>query len=196
MTTNIYVLQLEGGKWYVGKSNNIVSRLKEHLSGTGSVWTKKYRPISVHKTLENVSAFEEDKVTKEYMAKYGIDRVRGGTYVAETLDPAQVDSLNKEIWAATDCCTNCGRKGHFVKDCVAKTDVNGGFINPTSLKFIGGGFKGGDPVGAASFDYVWECGVCKREFLRENECLAHERGCRPVYANPFRPMNIKNGHFG
>ena len=76
------------------------------LNGTGSTWTKQYKPIQLETTYENVSPFEEDKVTKEYMAKYGIERVRGGTYVAEMLETSQLDSLKKEIWAATNCCPN------------------------------------------------------------------------------------------
>jgi branched-chain amino acid aminotransferase len=100
MTTNIYILRLEGGKWYVGKTNNVIQRLQEHLNGTGSTWTKKYKPISLEKTLENVSPFEEDKVTKEYMAKYGIDRVRGGTYVTETLEQAQIDVVRENKLAS------------------------------------------------------------------------------------------------
>ena len=45
--TNIYILRLEGGKYYVGKSDNPTKRYQEHLNGSGSAWTKKYPPISV-----------------------------------------------------------------------------------------------------------------------------------------------------
>ena len=123
--TNIYVLQLEGGRYYVGKTNNVMKRYQEHLNGEGSAWTKRYRPVSLVKTIENVSPFEEDKITKEYMSKYGVDKVRGGSYVEVNLSEFQKEALNMEIWAAKDCCTQCGRKGHFVKDCHAATDVSG-----------------------------------------------------------------------
>jgi len=123
-TTNIYVLSLEGGRYYVGKSHNIYSRYQEHLNGNGSSWTKKYRPVSLVKTLENVSPFEEDKVTKEYMARYGIDKVRGGSYVEVELSEFQREALKKEIWAAKDLCMNCGRAGHWAKNCRARTEVS------------------------------------------------------------------------
>ena len=71
--TNIYVLRLAGGNFYIGKSNNIMSRYQDHLSGNGSDWTRKYKPVALDKTFDNVSPFEEDKITKEYMSKYGID---------------------------------------------------------------------------------------------------------------------------
>jgi hypothetical protein len=78
--------------------------------------------------IENISPFEEDKITKEYMSKYGIDKVRGGSYVEVELSPFQIDALQKEIWAANDLCTKCGRSGHFVKDCYAKINGRGDYV--------------------------------------------------------------------
>jgi predicted GIY-YIG superfamily endonuclease len=69
--TNIYILRLEGGKYYVGKSEDVINRYQQHMNGGGSSWTRKYKPISLEKTIENASPFEEDKITKEYMSKYG-----------------------------------------------------------------------------------------------------------------------------
>ena len=128
-TTNIYVLRLEGGRYYIGKSDNIMNRYQQHINGSGSAWTRQYRPVSLEKIIENVSPFEEDKITKEYMSIYGIDRVRGGSYVEIELSEFHTDALNMEIWAAKDLCTNCGRPGHFVKNCHAKTDVSGNRID-------------------------------------------------------------------
>jgi predicted GIY-YIG superfamily endonuclease len=126
--TSIYVLRLQAGKFYVGKSENPMRRYQEHLEGKGSSWTRKYRPLKVEKILENASPFDEDKVTKEMMAKHGIENVRGGSYVTETLDDVQEEALLREIWGAKDCCTQCGRKGHFIADCHARTDVLGNLL--------------------------------------------------------------------
>lgn len=79
--STIYVLRLEGGRYYVGKSDHVMKRYQQHLEGSGSAWTRKYPPVSLEKTIEHASPFEEDKVTKEYMSRYGMDKVRGGSYV-------------------------------------------------------------------------------------------------------------------
>ena len=104
----------------MGKSDNPAERFVQHMNGKGATWTKIHKPVKVLQVIENASPFDEDKNVKEMMAKYGIDKVRGGTYVQESLSEAQEESLKKEIRAATDCCIRCGKKGHFVANCRIK----------------------------------------------------------------------------
>jgi len=122
--TTIYILELQDGNYYIGKTSNVIQRYQQHLNGDGSAWTRAYPPISLVKTIENASAFDEDKVTKEYMAKYGIDKVRGGTYVQINLSIAHKQVLQKEIWSAKGVCTGCGKHGHFIKDCYTNKTMN------------------------------------------------------------------------
>lgn len=159
--TNIYVLRLEGGNFYVGKANNIMNRYQQHMSGKGSAWTRKHKPIALEKSFDNVSSFEEDKITKEYMAKYGIDKVRGGSYVETVLSDFHIDALKMEIWGANDLCTQCGRKGHWAKDCVAKTDVSGNKIEYEEEE-----------------EDVWGCEYCDRTSTTAFGCGVHEKSCK------------------
>jgi hypothetical protein len=53
-----------------------------------------------------------------------MDKVRGGSYVNVELDDFQKQSINTEIWGAKDLCTQCGRAGHFVKDCYSEFFLN------------------------------------------------------------------------
>ena len=115
--TNIYVLRLEGGRYYVGKTTNVMKRYEEHLNGEGSAWTRKYKPISVHRVFENASPFDEDKITKEYMNQFGVDNVRGGSYVEIVLSDFHKQALQMEMNTAKGLCIRCGRGGHFMKDC-------------------------------------------------------------------------------
>jgi len=121
--TSIYILRLKGGKYYVGKSDNPLQRYQEHLEGCGSTWTCNHKPVDVVKVIPNASPFDEDKYVKEYMAKYGIDNVRGGSYSQIHLNEEQIIAIEREIRGATDTCMRCGREGHFAHDCYARTDV-------------------------------------------------------------------------
>ena len=123
--TNIYILRLEGGRYYVGKTENVTKRYQQHIEGKGSAWTKKYPPLALVKTIEGASGFDEDRYVKEYMETYGIQNVRGGSYVQIELSDFQKENLKTEIWGSTNKCTQCGRDGHFIKDCYAKKDVTG-----------------------------------------------------------------------
>ena len=130
----IYIIKLEKGKYYIGKTRNIEKRWEEHLTGNGSGWTKKYKPTSLITTIKSTSQFDEDKYVKEYMAKYGIDNVRGGTYSNIVLDANSIAVLEKEIWHSKNLCTRCGRDSHYIKECYAKTDVDGAIIDEATDK--------------------------------------------------------------
>lgn len=126
MATTVYVLALEGGKYYVGRTNDPQRRIEAHRTGRGAAWTRLHKPLpDVEQLIPAASAFEEDKVVKEYMLKYGIANVRGGVYSNIELTAEQTKLLNIELWGAEDRCIRCGRASHFVRNCYARTDING-----------------------------------------------------------------------
>ena len=151
MVTTIYVLKLHGDKYYVGRTCNY-KRVNDHFHGYGSEWTRLHRPICVVRKQETDSAFEEDKVVKEMMAQYGVENVRGGSYVEVILNETQIETLQTEIWSAKNLCSRCGRSGHFIKDCYAKTVIT--------------------DVGQ------WCCEYCEKPFKSEYQATLHEKGCR------------------
>jgi hypothetical protein len=121
MPITIYVLKLKYGKFYVGKTSDVVTRVFEHFaqdaSSKASSWTSKYSPISIEDIIENCDDFDEDKYTKIYMAKYGIQNVRGGSYTQIVLREDQIDHLITEIRGAHNACYFCGSDAHYINDC-------------------------------------------------------------------------------
>jgi predicted GIY-YIG superfamily endonuclease len=161
--TSIYVLRLEGGRYYVGKSDNVMKRYEEHLNGAGSAWTTRYPPVTLVKTINSVSAFEEDKTVKEYMAIYGIDMVRGGSYVTEALSTAQRSALQQEIWSAQDRCSRCGSPGHWVSTCTVRPPST---VLPSQQQPKGGGYH------VVQHQSVGKCFRCGRPGHYVADCYA------------------------
>ena len=82
----LYLLPLENGNWYVGTTDNLDRRYKEHAGGEGAAWTKLHKPQSKDKmrawTIPYFSLFQveqmEDVLCKTMQDKFGLNNVRGG----------------------------------------------------------------------------------------------------------------------
>lgn len=122
-TVSIYILQLNNNKFYVGKTHNIFIRYKQHLNGNGSFWTKKYKPIYIDKLIEECDDYDEDKMVKIYMNKYGIDNVRGGSYIQEKMSNNAKNFIINELRMANNLCLCCGSSEHFAKTCIYKSNL-------------------------------------------------------------------------
>ena len=135
----IYVLQLEKGKYYIGKTSNPQFRLEQHFNSSGSQWTiaqlslrsclagartKKYTPLKVLEIIPNCDDYDEDKYTLKYMEQYGINNVRGGSFCQLKLDTDNLSTIKKMINGSSDKCYICGETGHFANDCKQDDDDN------------------------------------------------------------------------
>lgn len=113
----IYVLLCENEKYYIGKTERLEDRILEHFSNYGSEWTKIYKPIKVIESFQAQSEFDEDNYVEKYMAKYGIENVRGGSYSQISLPEFKIKSLIDELNTSEDRCFRCGKAGHFANNC-------------------------------------------------------------------------------
>ena len=113
----IYAVQLEEGKYYIGKTDNPKFHLDTHFNSNDSAWTNLYKPIKVLELLRNCDNSDVDKYTRKYMDKYGINNVRGGSFVSIELEQSTIDYLTQMKNGTNDKCFICEKSGHFAKDC-------------------------------------------------------------------------------
>lgn len=118
----VYVLKLENDKYYVGRTTKpVTERFNEHLSGQGSAWTALHKPIRIIENIEYADDFDEDKYTKKYMSLYGINNVRGASYVSVELSEFQIKSLEQELCSSQNKCFKCHEPGHYANQCGKST---------------------------------------------------------------------------
>jgi len=113
----IYALQLQQGKYYIGKTNNPEYRIEQHYQSGGAEWTNKYPALNVIEIIPNCDDYDEDKYTRKYMDKYGVDNVRGGSFCEVVLDEPSMKILEKMSKHSQNKCFTCGIIGHFAKEC-------------------------------------------------------------------------------
>ena len=121
----VYVLALRGGKYYVGLSDNIHTRIQQHMNGTGSAWTRLHPPVSADllpplAVTTNDGATDERNETLHRMHMHGIDKVRGYKWTTEILTPDHHKNIQEEIAEIFQLCRACFKKGHFIRDCPSR----------------------------------------------------------------------------
>jgi len=89
---------------------------------------KKYKPIKILELKSKCDDYDEDKYTKMYMDKFGINNVRGGSYVQIKLDKVTIENLEKMNRGTTDKCFLCGEKDILRKIVMIITKIFG-FVN-------------------------------------------------------------------
>jgi hypothetical protein len=113
----VYALRLRQGKYYIGKTENPRSRLMEHINHAGSAWTTIYAPVELIEMIPNCDSYDEDKFTFKYLSKYGINNVRGGSFVSVRLSSAEKSILERICRGSSDQCFVCGGNDHFAEEC-------------------------------------------------------------------------------
>jgi hypothetical protein len=92
----IYVLALEGGRFYIGVTENVVKTFQEHLNGSVNCpWTQRYKPLRIEEVLRGSN---QDIIVKKYMHLYGINYVRGGSYQDDEISEKEQAQLLAELW--------------------------------------------------------------------------------------------------
>ena len=143
----IYVLKLGNNKYYIGKTTNPRFRLDSHFSKETTSWVRKHNAEQIIELIPDCDHHDEDKYTIKYMKKYGISNVRGGSFCEINLSRDNYSTLQKMIKGSEDKCYNCGKKGHYARDCPEVYEE----------------------------EEIWECPHCGKEFDTYREAEIHER---------------------
>tara|TARA_B110000208_G_scaffold107557_1_gene133427 strand:- start:1579 stop:2052 length:474 start_codon:yes stop_codon:yes gene_type:complete len=125
----IYILLLEQKKYYIGKTYNPNVRINNHFNNIGAEWTRLYKPLARVKLIEDCDDEDEDKYTIQYMKKYGIENVRGGTFCRINLCKEEKYVLDRMIKSSNNECYNCGEISHFINQCPHKIYKNSHTMN-------------------------------------------------------------------
>ncbi len=70
----VYAIECENKSYYIGQTNDLMKRWREHLSNTASDHTKKFRPVKIAYYEE--AASREEAIRKEHEWKTGFGRKR------------------------------------------------------------------------------------------------------------------------
>jgi predicted GIY-YIG superfamily endonuclease len=116
----IYILELNAGKYYIGRTRDLGRRFMDHKDGRGSAWTRQHGGCKLIELRELKNPFDEDMITLEYMNTYGMDNVRGGSYVTNVLTDQQQTQITRACRSANDLCQGCGKAGHYEAQCYVK----------------------------------------------------------------------------
>ncbi|CAL6101250.1 Conserved_hypothetical protein [Hexamita inflata] len=86
-------------------------------------------PSQLHKVVKLEKTVIGDKqkelfVTLELMRKYGIDNVRGASYVKVNFTQEDRKQINQLICHQYDLCQGCGQGNHFIKECPYRIQYN------------------------------------------------------------------------
>ena len=130
-TPEIYVLELAGGKVYVGKSTDVGKRFLEHASGHGASFTRAYPPtgnflprLSRVPSIDGGDAAERDEMLR-WASLRGIHATRGWRYTSVTLSADEARDIEMSIREMEGRCRRCGRMGHFRSSCREIYDRHG-----------------------------------------------------------------------
>jgi hypothetical protein len=92
-----YVIQCVNDHFYVGITDSLTDTWFHHINGIEAIWTRIHKPIKVVIVINDAEAYDEFSLIKLYMARFGIEKVRGGNYCQVTLSPTQISDLQTAI---------------------------------------------------------------------------------------------------
>ena len=140
----IYCLELEGGKYYVGRTpyqrrrrhklwmvspgqyGGARKRLEAHVSREGAAWTEKYPPVDYERVELKLQEGHQYNITLEMMAIHGVANVRGHKWCQVRLPEKTYRWLERKTGnMPSGPCDRCGRQTHGRAKCYGNFTIDG-----------------------------------------------------------------------
>lgn len=124
----VYVLKLDDGYVYVGRSTEIPTRIGQHQRGAGSRWckmhgTKHTQTLKTQTPPQPDLSLWELKETLYQMMFHGVNKVRGYMWVQPQLSTTDLLVIKSLLMEEADLCRKCGRTGHYMGSCKETTSA-------------------------------------------------------------------------
>ena len=86
-------------------------KFENYINNNPPSWIQRYSPIGFIEIIPDADEYDVDKYTIQYMQKYGIDNVRGGTFNSPVLPRHNIKTIE-------DIILKCGSNIHDELDCL------------------------------------------------------------------------------
>ena len=117
----VYVLRYQSGYFYVGQSENIHNRVRQHIQRAasrpyGDIYKVEYGDRLLTPENCDLNGRERDETILR-MLEHGIDRVRGWEFIDDMHAIDSLHTIKQLIVYNTNSCRICGFRGHFASNC-------------------------------------------------------------------------------
>jgi hypothetical protein len=120
MRAGVYVLRLQGGRFYVGASSDIEARIATHRAGRGSAFTRVFPVVAEEepatRAMEDYESWERAETLWRVRA-HGSALVRGWMWTTVRLSGASRAEITRQLAERFAACRACGSLDHFIGDC-------------------------------------------------------------------------------
>lgn len=179
----IIIIILKNNKYFIMKTNQENFILEKHFDKNKYKFTQENEPIS-YKYIEMINMFDLNNMVKEYMYKYGIENVRGGSYIQNILSQEQLNVLQSEFWTYENKCSQCGGL-HDITQC--QLNVSEEQVVNINNKYPNNIYKT-PVVSKLGYVYYTGCCVCGKNVVGIGKTTS---GYHDIFTNPNYKMNDK-----
>lgn len=114
----VFILQCEDGYYFIGQTRReYYADLDKHFKGEVHGWTQAHKPVRLELLRYFCDHQDADVYTRAYMYRYGIDKVRGGSYSDCVLSITQLQEIQRLQHIDYINCDKCGMQGHTKQKC-------------------------------------------------------------------------------